>query len=306
MKVLVLHTLPPASVTDDRIVYEFDLAAAAKNVADQIPGSIVRSVAGEAREILETVCEVHPDVVFNLCEAPLARTDLESHAAALFEWIGVPFTGCGSETLALCRRKDRTNALLHAAGIRVPLPVVASQPHFPCIVKPLAEDGAAGIHSWSVCDNPEELRNALEKATLPFFVQAFVPGREFVVSLWGRSSPDYSSIGEMLFAPDQRLVTYDAKWDSDSFVFRNSSLTYSSEIDPNLRQEILGAARGAWRTVGARHAIRVDIRLDVLGAPHVLDVNPNPEISPEVGICRGVIEAGWPFQEFVRKLIEWA
>src|SRR5215470_15327325 len=61
-----------------------------------------------------------PDVVFNLLEAPLGRPDLESHAVALLEWLGVRFTGCGSQTLALCRRKDRVNAVLHDAGIPVP------------------------------------------------------------------------------------------------------------------------------------------------------------------------------------------
>ena len=38
----------------------------------------------------------------------------------------------------------------------------------------------------------------------------------------------------------------------------------------------------------------------------MLDVNPNPELGPEVGIRRAVEEAGWPWPRFVRQQIEWA
>ena len=33
--------------------------------------------------------------------------------------------------------------------------------------------------------------------------------------------------------------------------------------------------------------------------PRVLDVNPNPELGPGVGICRAAQEAGWTWEQFV-------
>ena len=38
----------------------------------------------------------------------------------------------------------------------------------------------------------------------------------------------------------------------------------------------------------------------------MLDVNPNPELAPEVGIHRAVTEAGWTWERFVRQQIAWA
>jgi hypothetical protein len=35
-------------------------------------------------------------------------------------------------------------------------------------------------------------------------------------------------------------------------------------------------------------------------------VNPNPEISPGVGICRAVQEAGWQWHHFIHNLVDWA
>jgi len=243
-----------------------------------------------------------PDVVWNACEAPLGRPDLEAHVAALLEWWGVRFTGCRSETLALCRRKDRTNAVLAAAGVPVP----REGEILPCIVKPADEDGSSGIERESVCHRPEDVARMRERLAGPVLVQEFLPGREFAVSLWGDRRPEHSSIGEFSFGNGLLLNTYASKWDLDSEDFRSSPLSYRTAIEDPLRRSVLDAAEGAWRAVEARGYLRVDVRLDRDGEPRVLDVNPNPELAPEVGIHRAVTEAGWTWERFVRQQIDWA
>jgi D-alanine-D-alanine ligase len=301
VKVLVLHSLPPANAAAGRAVGEWELAEAAGNVAGVLPGAAVAGVRGDAREILKLL-EIHcPDVVFNLCEAPLGRGDREAHVAALLEWLGVRFTGCRSETLALCRRKDWTNAVLAAAGVPVP-----RAGGFPCIVKPADDDGSACIFADSVCADAEARDRALARLSGPAIVQDFLSGREFVVALWGRGRPEFSSIGETLYRNGLRLITYAAKWEPESRDFVDSPLTYNLALEPPLRDALLAAARGAWQAVDGRGYMRVDIRLDGEQTPHVLDVNPNPEIGPGVGICRAAQEAGWTWEQFVRQQVEWA
>jgi D-alanine-D-alanine ligase len=301
MKVLVLYSLPPMAVASGRSVDEFDVSEAALGIAEVLPEAMVAGVHGEVREVLTLLAAYQPDVVFNACEAPLGRPDREAHVAALLEWLGVRFTGCGSETLALCRRKDRVNALLAATGIPVPRTGV-----FPCIVKPADEDGSAGIDENSICVNAEAVARARGRLKGPVVIQEFLPGREFAVSLWGRDEPIEVSIGETQFAGGMRLLTYAAKWAPDSADCINTPLVYTPPPDPLLREAILAAAGGAWRVVGARGYLRVDIRLDAAGVPRVLDVNPNPALSPDTGIHRAVIEAGWSWGRFVRQQLEWA
>src|SRR5438128_612830 len=134
MKVLVLHSLPPAQAAPGRWACEFDLSAGAEGIRAVVPEAEVAGVRGEAREVLSVLDRHQPDVVFNLCEAPLGRPDREAHVAALLEWLGVRFTGARSETLALCRRKDQTLRVLAAAGVPVP-----RNSSYPCIVKPAEE-----------------------------------------------------------------------------------------------------------------------------------------------------------------------
>ena len=301
MKVLVLYSLPPIIVTPGRLVNEFDLDEAAQGIAEVLPEAVVAGVQGEVHEVVSLLDHHQPDVVFNVCEAPLGRPDREAHVAALLEWLGVRFTGCGSETLALCRRKDRVSALLAAAGVPVPRTGV-----FPCIVKAADEDGSAGIDENSICANAEAVAHARSRLKGPVVIQEFLPGREFAVSLWGQEDPSNVSIGETCFTGGLQLITYAAKWDSDSTDFANTPLVYTLQLDPLLREAVIAVASGAWRTVNARGYLRVDVRLDAAGVPRVLDVNPNPELSPDRGIYRAVNEAGWSWERFVRQQLEWA
>ena len=301
MRVLILHTLPPETSAPGRTTLEFDLDGAACNVAAVLPDAVVAGVRGEVREVLTQLDLHQPDVVFNLCEAPLGRVDREAQMAALLESLGVRFTGCGSETLALCRRKDRANAVLAAAGARVPRADV-----LPCIVKPADEDGSFGIFADSVCDGPEALAHARARLAGPVVIQEFLTGREFVVALWGCDRPEYFSIGETRFLNGLRLNTYAAKWEIESRDFADSFITYDLTLDDSLRDALAAEARRAWSAVGAHGYIQVDLRLDDARTPHILDVNPNPELGPEDGICRAVQEAGWTWEQFVRRQVEWA
>ncbi len=277
------------------------MSAAAEGIREVQPDAIVAGVRGAVEEI-QSVIEAHrPEAIFNLCEAPLGRPDLESHAAALLEWLGIPFTGARSETLALCRRKDRALAVLSAEGVPVPRAGV-----FPCIVKPADEHSSAGLDHRSVCEDAASATGAENRWNGPVIVQEFLPGREFAVALWGRTEPEYHSIGETCFQNGLRLNTYAAKWDVESEDFADSPLSYRTEIETALRERVLDAARGSWAAVDACGYLRVDVRLDGEGMPRVIDVNANPELSPEVGMHRAVTESGWTWQQFVLCQIEWA
>jgi D-alanine-D-alanine ligase len=301
MKVLVVHTLPAEAVPSGRDPGEFDLSEAAQNIAGVLTDAAVAGVRGTVGEVLALLAAHQPDVVFNACEAPLGRPDLEPHIAALLELLGVRFTGNGSATLALCRRKDRTNAVLAAMGVPVP-----RQNVFPCIVKPAGEDGSAGIHAGSICADEASLARVRGLLAGPVVVEEFLPGREFVVALWGRTSPEHVSIGETRFLNGLRLNTYASKWDIDSADFANSPISYELALEPTLHDAVVAAARAAWVAVEARGYMRVDVRLNGAGQPCVLDVNPNPELGPGVGICRAVQEAGWSWERFVRQQVAWA
>jgi D-alanine-D-alanine ligase len=177
---------------------------------------------------------------------------------------------------------------------------------FPAIVKPADEDGSAGISEASICADAAAVQEATRRWSGPVIVEEFLPGREFAVSLWGADEPDDVSIGETVFQKGLRLNTYASKWDVASADFANSPLDYHTALDDRLRAEVTAAARHAWRATGARGYLRVDVRCRTDHSPKVLDVNPNPELGPDVGICRAVQEAGWSWRAFVQRQVGFA
>jgi D-alanine-D-alanine ligase len=301
VNVVVLYTLPPLECEGGRSTEEFDLTEGAEYVALALEQAHLAPVQGHAAEIANVIELRQPDVIFNMCEAPLGRPDLEAHAAALLEWMGVSFTGCGSDTLGLCRRKRRMNALLAARGVAVPREGV-----FPALVKPAEDDGSAGIQADSICVDAAAVDRVRTRIAGPVLIEEFIDGREFVVSLWGNRAPEHVSVGEYEFLNGLRVNTYASKWDVESRDFADTQLHYRTDLEPGLRDRIVAAARAAWYACGARGYIRVDVRCDAHQNPFVLDVNPNPAIGPGVGICRAVEEAGWAWTDFVHRQLEWA
>jgi D-alanine-D-alanine ligase len=301
VKVLILHTLPPEETGADRWQCEFDLQTSVDGILAVLPGAVAAGVRGEPVEILNVISRVSPVVVFNLCEAPLGKPSLEPQAAGLFEWLGVPFTGSGSEALALCRRKDLTKKVLSGAGVPVP-----GSNGFPCIVKPAGEDGSACIYTDSVCNNAVEMERAIARLRGPALVEEFLPGREFAVSLWGKTEPEYVSIAETIFQGGVRLLTYEGKWDSECYDYLNTPLVYHGSIDEALHARIVAVAKGAWLATGLRGYARIDVRCDSQENPRVLDVNPNPALNPGVGVYRAAEETGWTWARFVNQQLQWA
>ena len=81
----------------------------------------------------------------------------------------------GSETFALCRRKDWVKPLLAAAGIAVP-----RDSGFPCIVKPADEGGSYGIRTGSICENAAEVERAQLHAELQQQKGALLAGGRWI------------------------------------------------------------------------------------------------------------------------------
>jgi D-alanine-D-alanine ligase len=247
------------------------------------------------------------DVVFNLTEGLDGQGEAEPRAAALQELTGRPVTGARSDTLALARRKDRVNALLTSRGVPVPAWTLAGPEtarvwtRFPAIVKPAGEDGSVGIHESSVVDDAVELATALARTPEPALVQAFVGGRELNVAIVGEV---VLPVSEIVFHGSQRIVSYGAKWSPGSPADLDTRPVCPARISATLHAQVVELARTAWSAVGGTGYGRVDLRTDDAGVPHVLEVNPNPDLAPGAGLARMAGAAGWGYDGLIARILE--
>src|SRR5262249_17060965 len=182
----------------------------------------------------QRLLHLRPAFVFNLVESVEGLGRLIHLAPALYESLGLPYTGAGSEAMYLTSHKSLAKRLLAAAGIATPEWVgTAAQGGLPIaglggpyIVKAVWEDASIGIDETSVVEDGRKLAPLARKRQRRFggewFAERFIDGREFNLSLLG--GPDGAELlppAEMLFVDyppgKRRIVDYAAKWHAGTF-----------------------------------------------------------------------------------------
>jgi D-alanine-D-alanine ligase len=282
----------------------------------------VLSVEQFSRDMVQTILKIAPKFIFNLCEEINGKCELEMCVAGLLEMMAVPYTGSGPFALGLALNKFHVKQILRSAGVPVPRgylvrwqqKVHARSSRFPVIVKPVHEDGSLGINSSSVCPDLPALEKQVayihEIYQQDALVEEFLSGREFNVSLVGDGEPEVLAISEIDFsgmpAGDPKIVSYRAKWDEESPMYTGTVPICPAVLSKRLEERIKTVACRSYRSVGCRDYARVDMRTDAAGNPYVLEVNPNPDISPKAGFARAAQAAGYSYSDIILRICQAA
>ncbi len=262
-----------------------------------------------------------PDVVVNLFEQSVGHPAGEDWVAGTLEWLGVPFTGSGSETLCIARNKHLAKGLLRAAGLPTPdfylaeeVPARAGLLAWPVIVKPCSQEASIGIDQGSVVTDQAALDaragEILARYGGPVLIEAFIRGRELSVSVIADPAPRALPPVEILFIdPDPNfwpILSYEGKWKPDTREYDSTPPKYGADVDPVLGAELAAIACRAFTLLGCRDYARVDFRVTEDGQPMVLEVNPNPDISPNAFLSGCLQSGGMTHAQYVIDLVRGA
>lgn len=254
----------------------------------------------DPQPLLDHLKKKRPDAVFNLFEGIATQTGTEVSAAALLEWLNVPFTGCTSAALTYGRDKVRAKYVLAAAGIPTPeflvidaLPVPRWRRSWPAIVKPVYQDASVGIDQNSVVTSQKQLEERVKHVLAtyggPVLVERFIFGREFHVNMIeereapANTPPLVLPLCEIAFKNETPglwpVYTFTAKWHENSEEYNAAPVRTAVGIDaPDFaRLEVI--AQKAFRTLQCRDYARIDVRMDADGKFYVLEMNPNPYLN---------------------------
>jgi D-alanine-D-alanine ligase len=259
--------------------------------------------------------ESNPDVIFNLCESLYGESRQEMYTASLFELLKIPYTGSPPFALGLALNKRKSKQILRAAGLPVPSSVLAisgqsfslSDLESPYIIKPIREDASTGISSESVVNAKEEAEERVnfihENYKQPALIEEFISGREINVSIIGSEEPKVLAIGEIDFSKmpkgEPNIVSYQAKWDPESPLFGGTEPIYPAKIENELKTKIEKAATKAYLEIGCRDYGRIDMRLREDSKFYILEVNANPDISPDSGFAKAAQVAGTSYNQCI-------
>jgi len=257
------------------------------------------------------------DIVFNLFEGFAGHPETEAEIAEILAALERPFTGCPAGALKLALDKARTKTVLKSAGINTPdfqllRPETLSgfRLVYPCIVKPRREDASHGLSPQNVVNDFASLEKQVTAVSRYYggqaLVEHFIEGREFNVTVLGGTVLPVSEIDYSLPKGVPRLLTFAAKWQTDSPYFQGTKVVCPAEIKDKERENIAQTALKVFGLLGCRGYARVDMRLDETGQLNVIEANPNPDISPGAGSVRQAEAAGMTYPQFIEKIVKLA
>jgi D-alanine-D-alanine ligase len=265
---------------------------------------------GDPHRLLEAEARRAVDLVLSICEMSGARFR-ESLVPSLCELLGLPYMLSGPDTLLVALDKNLANLCLRQAGLRVaPWSVVSPGQQVrapvshetPLVVKPIAEGSGMGVCLVTSSAALEEAVHGVHVSYhQPALVQKFLPGREFTVGVLERAGTPYPlGVVEVLSQnqEDVFLYDYDAKETSAT------SVRFAPFADRPLAEQLQAVAIEAFKVLGCRDGARVDLRLDDMGTPHFLEINPLPHLHPQIGdFCRSASACGIEYPELLHGLV---
>jgi D-alanine-D-alanine ligase len=260
------------------------------------------------------------DLVFNLFEGFCGYPKTEAIVPEALSEMGIPFTGCPDTALRLALDKAKVKVLLQATGIPTPDFQLLNpetlhmfQLGYPCIVKPRSEDASHGLSEASVVTDSASLEKQVRLISASYdggaIVEAFIDGREFNATVLGNSQGTVLPVSEIVYSlPSEkpRVLTFAAKWEPDSLYFQGTKVVCPAEIRSDEQESLSQMALAACRLLDCRGYARVDMRMDKEGHLNVIEVNPNPDISPDSGAARQAQAAGMNYTQFIEKIVELA
>jgi D-alanine-D-alanine ligase len=323
MNFVILHSaLAPDAPPDELDVL---VQVEAISAALQRSGHLVQTLPFSLNlaAVRDRLLAAAPDAVFNLVESVDGRGALIHLAPALLESLRLPFTGTPSQGMLLSNGKLLAKRLLLASGLPTHPwhdPAAESALFAPgrYIVKSVSEHASFGMGDDAVIDaaDPARLDAALADRHArhggEWFAERYIDGREFNLSVLAEADgPRVLPPAEIEFldypADKPRLVDYRAKWDAESFEYRNTPRRFDfPAADRPLLGELERLALHAHALFGMGGYCRVDFRVDSGGRPWILELNANPCLSPDAGLAAAADRAGLTYDALIARILDAA
>ena len=184
--------------------------------------------------------------------------------------------------LSLTLHKGMTKRIIRDAGLATPPFRIVYNPddcradglQFPLFVKPNAEGTGKGITSRSKVETQVELEQVCGELLLSYpsglLVEEYLPGREFTVGILGTGADSVSAgIMEVIYLQESTRNIYSYQTKSE----------YEGKVEyvipeKEMSDRCIDLALKSWNVLGCCDGGRIDLRVDRLGVPSFIEVNP--------------------------------
>ncbi len=261
-----------------------------------------------------------PDVIFNLADQFKNNRAFDQHIVSFLAMRGVPFTGCGSTGLTLCKHKAISKKILSyhrihtaafttiARGKRIARP---KHLRFPILVKPLKEEASLGISQASFVETDEQFKERVqfihEKYDNDVIAEEYIEGRELYVSILGNHRLQVFPIRELVFKevpPDEpKIATYKAKWDEEYRKRWGLQNQFAEGLDAAVVANIERVCKRIYHLLTIDGYARLDLRLTPKNEVYFIEANPNPILAADEDFAESAMKAGLTYPQLIDRII---
>ena len=231
----------------------------------------------------------------------------------MLDLAGIPYTGSGVASSAICMNKIFTKKILTCEGLRTAdfLSVslneeldaealaasVLKKIGLPAVVKAPCQGSSVGV---KIARSKEELP-ALIREIYPIdhelLIEKYLPGKEITL-------PVYKKNGAIAVLPVIEIVSENCFYDYESkYTVGMSRHIIPARIPDNVKKELEEMGRAAYRALDCSGLIRVDFMLDRAEVPYIMEVNTLPGMTATSLVPDAANAAGISFPDLIADLI---
>ena len=278
-----------------------------KECADALEGQVAKVTRVDAgRDLAQVLSALAPDVVFNALHGEWGE---DGCVQGILETLQIPYTHSGVLSSALSMDKDKSKAVLKAAGIVVPggglfdRHAVAAGHVIapPYVIKPNAEGSSVGVYLVREASDAPVAAVGHDDWTYGdlVMVEPFIAGAELAVTVLGEAGgPRALSVTDI--TPTKGFYDYEAKYAPGG-----SRHVLPAVLPAHVFEAALRQSEAAHTAMGCRGVSRSDFRYDDIKDDLVLlEVNTQPGMTPTSLAPEQAAFVGMGFKDLVRWIVE--
>jgi D-alanine-D-alanine ligase len=249
-------------------------------------------VLGDLPAVIARLCAFRPNLIFNTAEGTKGRFR-EALYPALFESLGIPYTGSDAYACAVTLDKHLSKLILSRHGVETPRwAFVDGQPaldghdlRFPIIVKPNFEGSSRGITQENVVESPQALQARVAGLHAEFpegiIAEEYIPGVDATVVFLEAASPETEGILQPcryeINDGTRRYPIYD--FELKQYLDDKVHVRVADGLPPETKRELITTSSLICRTLRVRDVARIDYRLGDDGRVYFIEINALPSLQ---------------------------
>ncbi|UCD15512.1 MAG: D-alanine--D-alanine ligase [Candidatus Omnitrophota bacterium] len=248
----------------------------------------------QKEKVKELICQHNIDVAFIALHGEFGE---DGQIQQILEELELPYTGSGPQASSLAANKVSSKEIFLREGIATAAYYlwqdVPADIKYPLVVKPCCGGSSLGV---SVVRDQRQLQEALKSASslqTKIFLEEYIEGREFTVGIL-----DNKPLGVVEIVPKEGFFDFNSKYREGAV-----QLKTDPQLKRSLYEKIQAQGLAAHCVLGCRHSSRVDLVLDALGNPFVLEVNSIPGLTSHSLLPLSAKCCGIGFDELVLKMV---